>query len=100
MIQHVRWRVVTIVILILIAVLYALPNFYAEVPALQISQKTGGVIPASVSDSVNEVMSNQSLPHLPSGEPAKENPTSIWIRFSNTDNQLKARDFLQTKFAG
>lgn len=96
--QNMRWRIITIVILVVIAVIYALPNLYPEVPAIQVSVKGGGNVPISLATNVNRMLDNAKLSHLPIKPIAKDqaNP-SLWIRFPNTDNQLAARDLIKSQ---
>ena len=48
------WRYVAVLGMLLLALLYALPNLYPEDPALNVSATRGGTISAEVSSALNQ----------------------------------------------
>lgn len=86
------WKYAVIVIVLLVGLIYALPNFFGEAPAVQISSAKSTVkVDASTQARVAEALKAANLtPDL-----LTLDATSVRARFTNTDDQLKARDVLQ-----
>ncbi len=86
------WKYIVIAIALLVAFLYALPNFYGDKPAVQIS-------PLRTTVKVDDALLNQSQAILrqaklpETGAYIEDN--SVKIRFPSADVQLKAKDALQ-----
>jgi preprotein translocase subunit SecD len=85
------WKYVAFVIIILLGVIYAVPNLFGEDPAVQISFSNASTLPPELTLKVQQTLNDANLPYLS----AKEEDASLLIRFKNTDNQLKARDLLK-----
>ena len=86
------WKYAIIVVVLLVGLIYALPNFFGEAPAVQVSAAKSTVkIDASTRARVQELLKTAGLtPELLSLE-----PTAVRARFATTDDQIKARDTLQ-----
>ena len=87
------WKYVVIVFALLIAILYTLPNFFGEAPAVQVSSSKSIVkVDATTVARVQQALSSAGL----TAEAVTLDGTSVRARFTNTDTQLKARDVIQT----
>ncbi len=86
------WKYTIIVIVLLVGLIYALPNFFGEAPAVQVSAaKTVVKVDASTQTRVEEALKAAGLtPDL-----ITLDATSLRARFATTDDQLKARDAVQ-----
>ncbi|MDQ0081428.1 MULTISPECIES: protein translocase subunit SecD [Variovorax] len=86
------WKYAIIVIVLLVGLVYALPNFFGEAPAVQVSAAKSTVkIDAATQARVEGLLKTAGLtPDLLSLE-----PTAVRARFATTDDQIKARDTLQ-----
>src|SRR3954469_24619048 len=85
------WRYLIIGVALLISVIYTLPNFFGEVPAVQISPlKVTARVDAAVIDTVEKTLATNSIPL----DGIFNDPNSIKVRFRDTDSQLKAKDVL------
>ncbi len=86
------WKYTIIVIVLLVGLVYALPNFFGESPAVQVSAAKSTVkIDASTQARVQDVLKTAGLtPDLLTLE-----PTAVRVRFATPDEQIKARDALQ-----
>ena len=86
------WKYAILVIVLLVGVLYTLPNFFGEAPAVQVSSvKTTVKVDAAVQQQVEEVPKAAGLtPDLVTLDGG-----SVRARLDTPDNQLKARDALQ-----
>ncbi|MGR4868703.1 protein translocase subunit SecD [Variovorax sp. LARHSF232] len=86
------WKYAIIVIVLLVGLIYALPNFFGEAPAVQVSSAKSTVkVDASTQQRVDAALKAANLaPDL-----LTLDATSVRARFLTTDDQLKARDVLQ-----
>ena len=86
------WKYAIIVIVLLAGLVYALPNFFGEAPAVQVSAaKSTAKVDAATQTRVQEALKAADLaPVL-----LTLDATSVRARFASTDDQLKARDLLQ-----
>jgi preprotein translocase subunit SecD len=89
------WKYAIIVIALVVGFLYTLPNFFGEAPAVQVSSaKVTFKVDAGTLTRVEEVLKTAGLtPDLVSLD-----KTSVKARFSDTENQLKAKDAIQKAF--
>ena len=52
MLEYARWKYILVAVVLLLALLVALPNFFGEDPALQVARKDHAPIDASGSQTV------------------------------------------------
>jgi preprotein translocase subunit SecD len=94
--QYPLWKNLLILIVLVLAVLYALPNLYGEDPSVQISPVRTSKVDQSTVLQVEKMLADKGLkPKLV--ELAEKR---ILVRFQDTDNQLKASDVLNAGLAG
>ena len=86
------WKYVLLVVALLIAIIYALPNVFGEAPAVQISSSRSAIkVDLTTVTRVEEALKSASItPDAVTLEGA-----SIKARFSSTDTQIKAKDAIQ-----
>src|SRR5438552_15328462 len=88
------WKYALIGIALVVGVLYTLPNFFPEVPAVQVSTSKASVkIDASTLQKVEEMLKAEGIAYR--GESV--DATGVKIRFDDLDTQVKAKDVLQAK---
>jgi len=86
------WKYAIIVIVLLVGLVYALPNFFGEAPAVQVSAAKATVkVDAGTQARVQEALKAGGL----TPDVMTLDATSVRARFNTTDDQLKARDVLQ-----
>lgn len=86
------WKYVVIAVALLIGLLYTLPNFYGEVPAVQVSPvRTTQKVDAVLLERVERSLAQAGI--KPTG--INQDARSIKLRFADTDTQLRAKDVLQ-----
>jgi preprotein translocase subunit SecD len=86
------WKYVLIGITLVIAFLYTLPNFYGEVPAVQVSPvRSSEKVDAALQGKIEAALKTAGL--ATTGAELTNN--SVKVRFANTDTQIKAKDALQ-----
>jgi hypothetical protein len=86
------WKYLVIAITLVIAALYTLPNFFGEAPAVQVSSlKTMTKVDNATVTRVEDALKAAGL----QAEQVSLDGSSVRARFTNTDNQLKAKDAIQ-----
>jgi len=86
------WKYLGIAFAIALGFIYTLPNFYGEVPAVQVSPLRSNLkVDANLMSRVETLLKEANL--NPQG--VMLDSTSIKARFGATDLQLKAKDVLQ-----
>ena len=85
------WKYVIIGIALLVGLLYTVPNFYGDAPAVQVSAAKATVkVEAATTDRVLQILQGVSIkPDL-----IQFDGSSVRARFADTDTQLKAKDAL------
>ena len=87
------WKYLLIAATVVIGLLYTLPNFYGEVPAVQVSPLRANLkADAALMGRIEETLKKASLD--PSGIALDAN--SVKARFAGTEEQIKAKDAIQT----
>lgn len=81
-----------IAIILLIGIIYSVPNFFPSEPAVQISAKTEQPIEPAEMQRFEQVLKEKGLTYRAS----ENNGTQILFRFADTDVQLKASEALKT----
>ncbi len=86
------WKYVILVIALVVAGLYALPNFFGEAPAVQVSAARSSVkLDTSTVSKIEQALQTAAL--VP--EAVALDGASIKVRFVSTDVQIKAKDVIQ-----
>ena len=87
------WKYLIIAVSIVLGLLYTLPNFYGESPAVQISPlRTTAKADTALLQRVEEALKKANLPR----NGMLLEPSGVKVRFADTDTQIKARDMLQS----
>jgi len=85
------WKYLMILTVLLVGLIYTLPNFYGESPAVQISPlRTSLKADAALLERTGSILKAASLNH----EAIALDGNSVKARFADTDSQLKAKDVL------
>ncbi|WP_028534163.1 protein translocase subunit SecD [Paludibacterium yongneupense] len=86
------WKYIVIVVALVLATIYTLPNFYGETPAVQVSTSRQSItIDTGVMGRVEHALKAQGL--TPDGLILDGN--SLKVRFHDPETQIKARDAIQ-----
>ncbi len=92
MTKYPLWKYLIITFAIVIGLIYTIPNFYGEVPAVQISStRTSIQIDTTTLSSIETNLTNNDL--APVGEIF--DGKTLKLKFADTDSQLKARNIIQ-----
>ena len=84
------WKYLIIVVVLIVGVLYALPNLYGEDPAIQVSPTRGTVVDESTRIRVEGLLKGAGLPV----KAVERSESMLLARFPDTDVQLEAYDVL------
>ena len=86
------WKYVIISLALLVAIVYTLPNFFGEAPAVQVSSSKSVVkIDSTTVTRVEQALKDASI----KADAVTFDGNSVKARFDNTDTQLKAKDVIQ-----
>ena len=86
------WRYILLALLILLGVIYALPNLFGDDPAVQISTRDSAPFPADIEKTVTRLLHSQHIAY----QSSMHESGSYVIRFKEQAEQFKAQNVLQT----
>jgi preprotein translocase subunit SecD len=94
--RYPAWKYAIIVVALLIAALYTLPNFFGEAPAVQVSSSKSIVkVDSTTLAKVEQALKDAGI----TADAITLEGSSIKARFGDTDTQLKAKDAIQKALA-
>ncbi|WP_100551295.1 protein translocase subunit SecD [Caedibacter taeniospiralis] len=85
------WKYILILVIVILAVIYALPNLFGETPSLQISPKDGTVNAEFVTQ-IKDTLDQQKIPYK---SLKQDSSTVVQVRFADAEDQIAARTVLQ-----
>jgi len=90
-----RWKNALVVVVILLAALYALPNLYGEDPAIQVSYKENvtEAVRKTDDDAILALLKSNDMPY----KAIEASQNERLIRLENGAHQLAARDAIKSK---
>ena len=86
------WKYLLLVIMIVLGVLYALPNLYGENYAVQVSSQGGQSLPEGTLTRVESTLQSGHVRYLS----ATPSSSTVLVRFDDMDNQVAAQGALET----
>ena len=90
------WKYIIIAVALLVAILYTLPNFFGEAPAVQVSSsKSSTKVDATTVTRVEQALKDAKI----TPDAITLEGSSVKARFNDTDTQLKAKDAIQKSLA-
>ena len=94
--RYPAWKYATMLVALLVAAVYTLPNFFGEAPAVQISSTKSSVkIDGTTRTRVEQALKDADI----TADAITLDETSVKARFGDTDTQLKAKDAVQKALA-
>lgn len=86
------WKNLMIGIVLIFGLLYTLPNFYGEVPAVQVSTSRSTVkVDSALETRVLDALTQAHITYTGT----LRDQSSLRVRFTDTDTQLKAKDLIE-----
>ncbi len=90
------WKYLTVLIAVVIGLLYTLPNFFGESPAVQVSSAKATLkIDLASLDRVQTILKQADIPNTGATFELNGTVGTVRVRFPTTDIQLKARDLIE-----
>lgn len=94
MLEYARWKYILVAAVLLLALVFALPNVFGDDPALQVARKDRAPVTADAGPAIESYLKEHGVTfeksYLDSGR--------LMIRFPNVPEQLKARDAVNDHF--
>ena len=83
------WKYLIIAVALAVGIVYTVPNFFPEVPAVQVSTSKAAVkIDTALLSTIEDALKAAAIPY----RGATLDATGIKVRFDDPDTQLKAKD--------
>ena len=90
------WKYLTVLIAVVIGLLYTLPNFFGESPAVQVSSaKSTLKVDTATLDRVQTILQQAGISNTGATFELNGTVGTVRVRFPSTDVQLKARDLIE-----
>ena len=81
------WKYLLILTIMVVGILYSLPNLYGEDPSLQISPQKGAEISSEIEQTIQTVLDESTIKY----SSVERDAEKILVRFADTDTQLSAK---------
>lgn len=85
------WKYLLLLGILLVGLVYALPNLFGEDPAVQVLASTGSEIDPSMIEHIEERLKEKNIPYLS----IKHEDSTILTRLSNPQIQLQAKEAIK-----
>lgn len=89
------WKYLLLALVIAAGILFALPNLYGDMPAVQLSPRTGELDPG-LAEQVETTLSDAGL----QGFTVRPDENRLLVLFEDEDTQLQANDLIDAEFGG
>ncbi len=90
--RYPAWKYAILLLALLVAIVYTLPNLFGEAPAVQVSSSKSAVkVDSTTVARVEEALKGAGI----KPDAIALDGSSVKARFGDTDNQLKAKDVIQ-----
>ena len=88
-----RWKYVLVAVVLLLGILYGVPNLFPQQPAVQISANRGATVDAALKEKAQGVLEKDKIPF----QRIDLVGDHVVVRFAGGDDQTKASDALRTE---
>jgi preprotein translocase subunit SecD len=85
------WKYLLLITVVLVGLVYALPNLYGEDPALQISSTREAEVDEEAAATVTRALQNAGIEF----KQLERSEGKLLVRFNDTETQLRAADFVK-----
>lgn len=83
-----RWKYVLLAVIVVIGLIYALPNMYGEDPAVQVIGLQGVAVDAALENKVKTLLEEKGIAY----KAIELENDQLLVRFVNTERQIAGRD--------
>src|SRR3981081_3791236 len=94
MLEYARWKYVLVGVVLLLSLLFALPNVFGDDPALQVARSDHAPLAPDAASSIESYLKDQKV----SFEKSYIDTGRLMLRFGSVPEQLKARDAVNDHF--
>ena len=84
------WKNLALILLVVVGLVYAIPNIYTEEPVVQVSSRTP-LLPTALKEKVERMLQTAHLPY----KKVVADTEHLEVRFATTDIQLLAQDVIK-----
>jgi preprotein translocase subunit SecD len=95
MLEYARWKYILVSIILLLALILALPTVFGQAPALQIARKDRAPVDATAQASIEKFLTEQKAPAARSVAESGR----LTLQFKDVADQLKARDVVNAQYS-
>ena len=92
MLEYSRWKYVVILLVLVLSVIYALPNVFPQDPAVQVTANRGSVVDAALKTRIDDALKKQGVPFASSELEADGN---LLVRTATDDDQTRVADAIR-----
>jgi preprotein translocase subunit SecD len=96
MLEYARWKYILVAVVLVLALVFALPNFFGEDPALQVARKDRSAITADAAKELEAFLHQRNVHFVKS----YIDNGRLMVRFANVPDQLAARDAVDEQYKG
>src|SRR5262245_58686807 len=94
MLEYARWKYILVSVVLLLALILALPNVFGDDPALQVARKDRAPVTADAIPTIEGFLKERKVTF----EKGYIDAGRLMLRFPNVTEQLKARDAVNDRF--
>lgn len=88
------WKNIIILLILTLAAIYAMPNFFGEDPSIQLSPARGSLLDQALVTQTEKALADAGL----KSKAVELSEKRLLVRFADTDTQLKAADALKAVY--
>jgi preprotein translocase subunit SecD len=97
MLEYARWKYILIVAVLLVALIFALPNVFGSAPALQLAHKDHSPVTAAEATTITDYLRQKAV-HVESSY--VDSSGRLMVQFGNVSDQLQGRDVADAEYQG
>ena len=94
--QYPVWKNLLVILVLVIGGIFALPNLFGDNPAVQVSAGRYGKVDLALMSKVESSLKAQAIEYVS----AELNDDRLLVRFSDSEDQLKAKDVINAAIDG
>ncbi len=97
MLEYARWKYILIVAVLLVALIFALPNVFGSAPALQLAHKDHSPVTAAEATTITDYLRQKAVRVESS---YVDSSGRLMVQFGNVSDQLQGRDVADAEYQG
>jgi len=97
MLEYARWKYILIAAVLLVALIFALPNVFGSAPALQLAHKDHSPVTASEAASIADYLRQHGVRF---DKDYVDSSGRLMVQFASVPDQLQGRDVVDAKYQG